>query len=304
MGTVLCHADGSVSEDQIAYYEERARGGTGLIVTEVLAVENELGRAVSVQTRVDDDRFIPGLARLASTIRQYPTRLFGQLHHAGNQSNSQMTGGKQIVAPSAVTNEAVGEEPRALTGEEVKALVAKFVAAALRCQIAGFDGVQLHGAHGYLINQFLGPRSNRREDEYGGSLENRLRFMTEIVEGIRKRCGEDFPVMVRYSADEFVVGGITLDEGTAIARHLESIGVAALDISCGDERWRSSAAVPVAWRPLGSWPCAVMPPCSSRRRASWVGSSCPAACRRARNPLPGTRTTWSESWTGWVSRRA
>jgi len=247
IGTVLCHADGSVSEDQIAYYEERARGGTGLIVTEILAVENELGRAVSVQTRVDDDRFIPGLTRLASTIRQYPTRLFGQLHHAGNQSNSQITGGKQIVAPSAVTNEAVGEEPRALSGEEVKELVAKFVAAAVRCQIAGFDGVQLHGAHGYLINQFLSPRSNRREDEYGGSLENRLRFITQIVQGIRDRCGDGFPVMVRYSADEFVVGGITLDEGLAIARHLESIGVAALDVSCGTYESMQTLLEPITY---------------------------------------------------------
>ncbi len=247
MGTVLCNADGSVSEDQIAYYEERARGGTGLIITEIVAVENELGRAVSVQTRADDDRFIPGLSRLAGAIRKYPTRVFPQLHHAGNQSNSRITGGKQIVAPSAVTNATVGEEPRALTTGEVQDLVQRFIKAAVRCKTAGFDGVQLHGAHGYLINQFLSPRSNRREDDYGGSLENRLRFVTEIVEGIKESCGADFPLMVRYSVDEFLEGGIDLEEGKAMARHFEANGVDALDISCGTYESMQTLLEPITY---------------------------------------------------------
>lgn len=233
MGTLLANADGQVSEHQIAYYAERAQGGTGLIITEIVAVEPELGKAVAVQTRGDEDQFIPGLSRLAAACQKYGARIFPQLHHAGNQSTSRICGGKQIVAPSAVTNKAIGEEPRALSTDEVRELVRKFIEAAVRCRIAGFDGVELHGAHGYLINQFTSPHSNRRDDAYGGSFENRMRFVTEIVQGIKRECGQDFPVMVRYSAEEFVEGGLTLEDGKQIARHLAQAGADALDVSCG-----------------------------------------------------------------------
>ena len=233
MGTVLCASDGEVTGHQIAYYEERARGGTGLIVTEIVAVEPELGKAVVNQTRADEDRFVPMLSRLVQAVHRHPTKIFAQLHHAGNQSNSQVCEGMQIVAPSEITNQGVGEKPRALTHEEVKDLVERFAAAAYRCQMAGFDGVELHGAHGYLINQFISPHSNRRDDEYGGSFENRMRFVTEILQLTKKRCGDQFPVMVRFSADEFVAGGITLEDGKRIARHLQDAGADALDVSCG-----------------------------------------------------------------------
>ncbi len=233
MGTLLGMPDGHVSDHQIAYYAERARGGTGLIVTEILAVEPELGKAVAVQTRADDDRFIPGLGRLAAAAQTYGARIFGQLHHAGCQSNSNICGGKQIVAPSAIASQAVGETPRALSTEDVRDLVQNFIAAAVRCQTAGFDGVELHGAHGYLINQFSSPHTNQREDAYGGSFENRMRFFTEILEGVKQACGQDFPVMARYSADEFVEGGLTLDDGIAIGQHLAEHGADALHVSCG-----------------------------------------------------------------------
>lgn len=233
MGTLLGHADGQVSDHQIAYYAERARGGTGLIITEILAVEPQLGKAVAIQTRADDDRFIPGLGRLAAASRKFGARIFPQLHHAGSQSNSRVCGGKQIVAPSAIASNAVGETPRALATEEVRQLVRHFIAAAVRCRIAGFDGVELHGAHGYLINQFSSPHTNRREDEYGGNFENRMRFFTEILQGIKKECGADFPVIARYSAEEFIHGGLTLEDGIAIGRHLADHGADALHVSCG-----------------------------------------------------------------------
>ena len=233
MGTLLGHADGEVSDHQIAYYAERARGGTGLIITEILAVEPQLGKAVAIQTRVDDDRFIPGLGRLAAASQKYGARIFPQLHHAGVQSNSRICGGKQIVAPSAIVSKAVGETARALSTEEVRELVQHFIAAAVRCQIAGFDGVELHGAHGYLINQFSSPHTNKREDEYGGNFENRMRFFTEILQGIKKECGSDFPVIARYSAEEFIDGGITLEDGIAIGQHLADHGADALHVSCG-----------------------------------------------------------------------
>ncbi len=233
MGTVLCAADGEVTDHQIAYYEERAAGGTGLIVTEIVAVEPELGKAVVNQTRADEDRFVPMLSRLVQAVHKHPTRIFAQLHHAGNQSNAQVCGGKQIVAPSEITNQGVGEKPRALSHEEVRGLVERFTTAAIRCRMAGFDGVELHGAHGYLINQFMSPHSNQRDDEYGGSFENRMRFVTEILHSVKERCGDQFPVMVRISADEFVDGGITLKDSKRIARHLQDAGADALSVSCG-----------------------------------------------------------------------
>ena len=233
MGTALCNADGSVSDHQIAYYEERASGGAGLIIIEVACVEGELGRAVTPQLLCDEDRFIPGLSRLANVVKKYGARVFLQLHHAGNQSNSRITGGKRIVAPSAVTSAAVGEEPRALETEEVKELAEKYINAAVRARMAGMDGVELHGAHGYLICEFLSPHTNRRTDEYGGSFENRMRFAEEIIAGIKEKCGKEFPVTVRFSADEFIEGGIDLEYGERIAKYLEQAGADALDVSCG-----------------------------------------------------------------------
>ncbi|MFW6312520.1 MAG: FAD-dependent oxidoreductase [Spirochaetota bacterium] len=247
MGTVLCAADGEVTDHQIAYYEERAAGGTGLIVTEIVAVEPELGKAVVNQTRADEDRFVPLLSRLVQAVHRHPTRIFAQLHHAGNQSNSRVCRGKQIVAPSEITNQGVGEKPRALTHEEVGDLVNRFASAAVRCRSAGFDGVELHAAHGYLINQFMSPHSNQRDDEYGGSFDNRMRFVTEILHSIKKQCGEEFPVMVRFSADEFVDGGITLEDSKRIARHLQDAGADALDVSCGTYESMQTLLEPITY---------------------------------------------------------
>ncbi|MFP4164653.1 MAG: FAD-dependent oxidoreductase [Chitinispirillaceae bacterium] len=247
MGTVLAGPDGEITDHIIAYYSERAAGGVGLIITEIVCVENELGKAIVDELRADEDRFIPGFSRLAGSVQKYGTRIFAQLHHAGNQSNTALTGGKQLVAPSAVTNMAIGEKPRALSTSEVKDLVQKYINAAVRMQTAGFDGVELHGAHGYLICEFLSPHTNRRDDEYGGSLENRVRFASEIIEGIKTRCGKDFPVSVRFSADEFTDYGIKLDEGVKIARALQKAGADALDISAGTYESMETIIEPITY---------------------------------------------------------
>src|SRR5690554_4369894 len=211
MGTNQANADGELSEQQIRYYEERARGGTGLIIVEVTAVEYELGKATATQPRMDKSRFVPVTARLADAIHKYDAKVFMQLHHAGDKSTLEYTNGQQLVSPSGVMRPVVTSQPRALTNGEVKELVQKFITAAVRCKNAGIDGVELHGAHSYLIAQFLSPLTNKRTDEYGGSFENRLRFLTEIVLGIKLACGEDYPVIVRLSGDEFLEGGIDLD---------------------------------------------------------------------------------------------
>jgi 2,4-dienoyl-CoA reductase-like NADH-dependent reductase (Old Yellow Enzyme family)/thioredoxin reductase len=252
MGSSLGSPNGEVTDYQIAYYEERAKGGTGLIIVEYTSVDYELGKANNNQLRIDDDRFVPGLYRLANAVKKYGAKIFVQLQHPGRETTSMMLGGKQIVAPSPVTCAAIGEEPRELTNVEVKDIVNKFVMAALRCKMAGVDGVELHGAHGYLINQFLSPNTNLRTDEYGGSFENRMRFVEEIVVGIKEKCGADFPVCIRLSVDEFEEGGTTVTLSKEISRYLEKIGVDAIHASCGNynsmDKMIESMMIEQGWR--------------------------------------------------------
>jgi 2,4-dienoyl-CoA reductase-like NADH-dependent reductase (Old Yellow Enzyme family)/thioredoxin reductase len=233
MGTMLANADGDVTDHHIRYFEERAKGGVGLIITEVTMVDNELGKVGATHPRADDDRFIPMLSLLADAVHKYDTKIFMQLNHAGRQGNPRFTQGRQSVAPSAIAARGAEEKPRVLTVPEIKDLVGKFQRAAWRCKWAGIDGVELHGAHGYLLNQFISPYMNTRDDEYGGSFENRMKFIGEIVHAIKKSCGHDFPVSMRISADEFVDGGVTLELGKKISQYLEKAGVDVLHISAG-----------------------------------------------------------------------
>jgi 2,4-dienoyl-CoA reductase-like NADH-dependent reductase (Old Yellow Enzyme family)/thioredoxin reductase len=233
MGTALASACGEVTDHHIAYYEERARGGVGLIIAEAFVVDYTFGKSDFANPRVDGHCFIPMLYRLANTIHKYDAKIFVQLHHAGRQSNSALTEGEQIVGPSPVASSVIGETPRELTVPEIRDIENRFATSALICKMAGVDGVELHGAHGFLINQFLSPSSNKRTDEYGGTLQNRARFAQRIIEGIKGMCGKDYPVIIRLSIDEFVDGGITVEEGTKIAKYLEGVGVDGIDVSCG-----------------------------------------------------------------------
>lgn len=252
MGTNLAGPIGEVTDHLIAYYEERAKGGTGLIIVEFTSIDYEFGKGFINQLRIDQDRFIPGIHRLANAVHKYGAKMFVQIHHAGRQASSNLIEGKQIVAPSPVTCAMIGEEPRELTTAEVKELVTKFVSAAERCKRAGVDGVEVHAAHGYLINQFLSPYTNLRTDEYGGSFENRMRFIEEIIDGIKETCGPAYPVTVRLSADEFVDGGIDLELAKEISRYLEKLGVDGLHISGGNydslDKVIESALYQQGWR--------------------------------------------------------
>ncbi|RSK25862.1 NADH:flavin oxidoreductase [Bacillus sp. HMF5848] len=234
MGTNLAGSNGEVTDHLIRYYEERARGGTGLIITEFTSIDYEYGKGSLNQLRIDEDCFITGIHRLAKTVQKYGTKLFVQLHHSGRETTSRLLGGKQIVAPSPVTCAAIGEEPRELTNAEVKDIIKKFIAGAVRSKIAGADGIELHGAHGYLINQFLSPNTNLRTDEYGGTFENRFRFLKEVVLGIKNYCGADFPVIVRLSIDEFDEGGTDVELSKRICIALEQLGVDAIHASAGN----------------------------------------------------------------------
>jgi len=161
----------------------------------------------------------------------YGVKVAIQLGHAGREASPQMV--KQQVAPSAIPCKATGGMPRELTMVEVEDLVKKFVEGARRAKMAGFDAVEIHGAHGYLINSFMSPYTNKRIDKYGGSFEGRMRFPLEIIEGIRKVVGEDFPIIFRLSGDEFVDGGLTIEDTKKIAKVLEDTSVNAIDVSAG-----------------------------------------------------------------------
>lgn len=234
MGTGLASPNGEVTDQLIRYYEERAKGGTGLLITEFTSIDYEFGKSMPNQLRIDEDTFIPGFQRLANTIHKHDAKLFVQLQHGGRESNSLLINGKQIVAPSPVTCAAIGEEPRELTTTEVKTIIQQFIQGAIRCQKAAVDGVELHGAHGYLIAQFLNPHTNLRKDEYGGNFENRMRFITEIIHGIKQACGKHFPIMIRLSIDEFDPQGLTVEDSKEISRYLEKIGVDAIHASSGN----------------------------------------------------------------------
>lgn len=203
MGTSLAEMDGSPSEDMIAFYKARAIGGAALIIPEIARVNDLHGAGMMRQLSVSKDRHIEGLAKLAETVHKYGTKIFIQLHHPGRETVTALTGGP-VVSASAIPCKYLQQETRALSTEEVKALIQQFISGAVRVKKAGCDGVELHAAHGYLLQQFLSPYTNKREDEYGGSFENRLRMITEIINGIRVQCGPDFPIGVRLSVEEFL----------------------------------------------------------------------------------------------------
>jgi 2,4-dienoyl-CoA reductase-like NADH-dependent reductase (Old Yellow Enzyme family)/thioredoxin reductase len=239
MGCGLANLDGTPSEDMIAFYEARAIGGAGLIIPEITRINDINGAGLMRQLSVTKDRHIEPLSRLAEAVHKHGSRIFIQLHHPGRETVSALLGGQPVVAPSAIPCKLLNQETRALTTEEVKQLIQQFVAGAVRVQKAGCDGVELHAAHGYLLHQFLSPYTNKREDEYGGSFENRLRIIIEIIEGIRKECGPDFSVGVRLSIEEFLdKTGVTeeyihVQDGVKIAMALEQAGIDFIDPSCG-----------------------------------------------------------------------
>lgn len=220
------HADGTLSDKEFHWLTMRAQGGFGLVMTCAAHVAAN-GQGFPGQLGIFSDRHLEGLTRLAAGIRRYGSLAFVQLHHAGMRSPSDLIGEAPV---SASADEETGA--RALTTGEVEAVVVEFVAAAKRAEQAGFDGVQVHGAHGYLVCQFLSAETNRREDRYGGSLDNRCRMLMDIVQGIREACRPDFLISVRLSPERF---GLTLAETPRIARRLFESGlIDHLDLSLWD----------------------------------------------------------------------
>ncbi len=235
MGTSFASEDGSVSQRIKDYYEARARGGVGLVIVEVTCVEHSLGQSVAVkrQLLIDDDKFIPGLSELAQVIHRHGAKASIQLHHGGREGEP-IQSHLQPVAPSPIAQVVPekGRLPRELTIEEIQDLVNRFVQAAERAKRAGFDGVELHAASGYLINQFLSASSNQRLDKYGGDLNNRTRFLIELISSIKERVGQTYPAWCRINGLEFgIEGGITSEESQQIARLAQDAGSDAIHVS-------------------------------------------------------------------------
>jgi len=214
------HDDGTLSDDEFRWLSLRAQGGFGLTMTCASHVQAR-GRGFAGQLGVFDDRHLDGLSRLAAAIRATGSLAMMQLHHAGMRAPAELIGGTPV-CPSE--NAETGA--RALTDAEVAQLADDFVAAAVRAERAGFDGVEIHGAHGYVISQFLSPEINQRTDRYGGSPENRARLLFDIVAGIRARCRADFVLGVRLSPERF---GLRLAEIRAVAQRLMAGG--AIDLA-------------------------------------------------------------------------
>jgi 2,4-dienoyl-CoA reductase-like NADH-dependent reductase (Old Yellow Enzyme family)/thioredoxin reductase len=235
MGTAF----GEVTDRMIDFYVERAKNGVGLIVIENTCVSWPAGKVSCNPIRLDDDKFIQGMHDLAEAVHSYGTKIATDLQHAGRQTTIGATEGSPIESCSAEPCLRCGVDlPHALTRDEIKVKVEEFAQAVRRTRDAGFDMAQLHGAHGYLITNFISPYQNKRTDEYGGSFENRMRFLGEIIARSRELVGPDFHIEVRYSADEGVEGGNTIDDGVRIARWLEEQGVNSLSVSVGTyESW-------------------------------------------------------------------
>ncbi len=223
--------EGFVNDQIIRFYQERARGGAGLIIVGGAYV-HRLGIGGMNFLSIDDDRYIPGLKSLSDALRADGAKTSVQLFHAGRYAYSFLIG-EQPVSASEVQSRMSGDTPRALTIEEIQQLVYLFSEGARRAKEAGFDSVEISGATGYLVSQFLSPFTNRRTDEYGGKLDNRVRFAVEIVQNIKKNLGDDYPIIFRLTFDDLVDGGHGLREAKEIAKVLEQAGVDALDMQVG-----------------------------------------------------------------------
>lgn len=227
--TRLSNPDGSSTREMADYYGERAKGGAALIIIENTFVDNKESRSSLVSSGISTDHLIASHYYVSEAIHDGGALAIMQISHGGRQANGGATG-LQPVAPSAQACKFVQREPRALDHDEIIEIEDCFAAAALRAQMAGFDGVEIHGAHGYLINEFLSPYTNHRTDEYGGSEENRWRFARNIIRKCREKTNPDFIIGIRISGNEGVEGGLTPESqarfAVAVQNEIDYINVA------------------------------------------------------------------------------
>lgn len=243
----LADADGNVTDEYVEFHRRLAKGGVGLIITGLLYVQKE-GKFLNM-VGIDNDNCIPGLKKVAEVVHREGNgcRIALQIGHCGRQLHPQIE--RETVAPSAITEPFTGRTPRAMSTEEVEEFIDACAAAIRRAREADFDAVQLHAAHGWLLSSFLSPHTNRRQDIYGGSTENRARIMVEIYRRAVKQVGNDFPIFAKINAHDFVEGGIDLAESLRIAKLLSDAGFIAFEVSSC--MWETLTRKPeeIGWRP-------------------------------------------------------
>ena len=231
MGTNYGEQNGEMSFLHMDYYEQRAKGGVGLIIVENASVDSPQGSNGTTQLRIDHDNYIPRLFKLCETVHSHGACIAVQINHAGASALSSRIN-MQPVSASNLPSKKGGEIPRPLQKEEITAIVEKYGEAAKRAQVAGFDAVEIHAGHSYLISQFLSPTTNNRTDEFGGSKENRARFAKMVMDEVRSQVGPMFPIMIRISADELVEGGNTLEDTLELLEYFaEEADI--IDVSAG-----------------------------------------------------------------------
>lgn len=226
----MAHEDGSCSARLVELTGELARGEVGLIVSSHAFVSPE-GQAGPWQLAIHDDQFIPGVAQMAKAAHDGGSTIVLQLAHAGLQAATSLTK-REAFGPSSLPKDD-GSVGRQMTLAEIKQTVDDFVAAAGRAKAAGFDGVQLHAAHGYLLSQFLSAYYNKRQDDFGGNIDNRTRVVLEILQRIKSTLGNDFPVLIKLNSEDFIDLGLSVEEMLQIAQMLESTGINAIELSGG-----------------------------------------------------------------------
>ncbi len=226
--------DGFATEKHIAFYEPMAKAGTPLIITGNIYTSRD-GQSTPKQLGADSDEKIAALSSLTETVHGHGSKIFAQISHCGRQVLPAYVGLTEALSASDVQDPTTGTRPRPLAVEEIATIVEQFGEAALRCQKAGFDGVQIHAGHGYLISQFLTPHTNRRTDRYGGSSENRLRLLREIYHAVRERVGPDFPVIIKLNGSDYLPlrAGLSTKDLVEIAREMEREGIDAVEVSVG-----------------------------------------------------------------------
>lgn len=227
----MCEQDGRPTEKLINWYRDLARGGTGLIISGYTFVRPE-GKQMPGKMGIHTDDFATDMKALTKAVHDEGGKICIQLVHAGGQTDM-LNAGRQPLAPSAVQVEQFPEMPAELTKDEIDEIIAAFGEAARRAKEWGFDAVQLHGAHGYLINQFLSPLTNRRNDEYGGNIENRCRFLFQVYQAVRDRVGDNYPVLIKLNAADNLDGGLEQADGLYAAKKLSEAGIDAIEVSAG-----------------------------------------------------------------------
>lgn len=251
IGSNFATVSAEVSEEMIRYYELRAKGGTGLIIVENACVDFPMGTNGTKQCRIDDNQYVPGLYTLVERLHAYGAMVSIQLNHAGASAFALRLNGAQPVSASNIPSKTGGAIPRPLNREEMEGIAKKYGEAAARAQLAGFDSVEIHAGHSYLLNQFLSPLFNDRKDEFGGSAENRARFPRMVVDAVREAVGPRFPISMRISADDMIKGGNTLEDSLELLEYLqEKIDFLNISVGQNDNLYlqHDKMSLPEGWR--------------------------------------------------------